>query len=431
MRGRPRPPALSYAAAQSACVLYILAWCLYPPLAIDGVWRALLAAAFALWFALEGLRNGLARLANGAAAWVLLLLGYTAVVQLLTGGPAEVLRNVQMHILLVCALVGIAYRGERLGELGWTLLPALALLGAAIGATLQAIATDPHAARHVVRTSEAALALLRAGVGGYQLAYACALLAPVLLVILRSGRASPFFAALAGLWLAASALVLAAGFSIAVLVLATGTVLALLWRAPGRAAPLQALFAFGVLAAVLLALDPLLAFAEGFAGGTKYARKIADLRDSLDLGESVGTASDRLSRYLRSLALFADAPLTGTLFYAPLGKHSQLLDMFARYGGLIGLVGLAVLVRLPGRLLTAATPSPNSMALVVQVTLAIYLTLNNATAAHGAVVYLLLPALAHAAARRVRRSAPLPRRPLFAARPPGARWQRKSPPGRA
>ncbi|GAB5377028.1 MAG: hypothetical protein AcusKO_34900 [Acuticoccus sp.] len=396
------------------------------------MWRALLAAAFASWFALEGLRNGLARLANRAAAWVLFLLAYTTVVQLVTGGPAEVLRNVQMHILLVCALIGIAYRGERLGELAWTLLPALALLGAAIAATLQAIAADPHAARHVVRTSTAALALLRAGVGGYQLTYACALLAPVLLVLLRSGHPSPFFAALAGLWLAASALVLAAGFSIAVLVLAVGTALALFWRAPRRAAPVQALFALGALAAALLALDPLLALAEGFAENTKYARKIADLRDSLDLGESVGTASDRLSRYLRSLALFADAPLTGTLFYAPLGKHSQLLDGFARYGVLIGLVGLAVLVRLPGRLLAAATPWQSPVALVVQVTLAIYLTLNNATAAHGAVVYLLLPALAFAAARRARRRpAWRPRRPHLVARPVRPQWQRESPPGRA
>lgn len=409
---KARAPVLSIAALQSLCVFYVLAWCLAPQLAIDAVWRVALAAAFAGWFALEGLRNGFAQLANGTAALVLFFLLYTATVQLITGGPAHVVHNVQMHILLVCALIGIAYRGARLRELEWLALPALAILGAAIGKTLFAIAADPHAARHVVRTSAAALELLRTGVGGYQLVYASALAAPVLLVLLKAGRPRAFFAALTAVWALACSLVLAAGYSIAVFVLLIGSVLAL-FMPPSRAAPMQLVFVVGAVVVVALALDPLLGMAESLAAGTKYLKKIADLRQSLAIGESVGTASDRMSRYARSLSLFAGSPLVGTLLYAPLGKHSQLLDTFARYGAPIGLVGLFVLVRLPGRLMRTAPGDRSPASLVLQTALALYLTLNNATAAHGAVVYLLLPATAFAAARRRARTRAPPR---FAAR---------------
>ncbi|MEO1104612.1 MAG: hypothetical protein AAFW98_12905, partial [Pseudomonadota bacterium] len=89
--GRDTPRILTIAQLQAACILYIAAWCLFPPLAIDLVWRVALAAAVAAFFALEAIRNGLGSLYNWPAGLVLSFTGYTLLVQLLTGGMETVL----------------------------------------------------------------------------------------------------------------------------------------------------------------------------------------------------------------------------------------------------------------------------------------------------------------------------------------------------
>ncbi len=400
---RARPAGfLTVARMQSVCVFYILLWCLVPQLAIDAPWRIALAGAFAGWFALEGLRNGLAHLANGPAALTLTFLGYTLAVQLLTGGPADVVRGVQLDICLVVALIGIAYRGARLRELEWLVVPVLAVLCVSLALTYKALANDPHAARLVVRSSAAALELLRAGVGGYQLVYAAALLAPLLfLLTLASDWPRSLLAwAMAGALAAAAAVVLAAGYGIAVVIVLTGMLAALGGGGDGRGRLLRALVVLAAAAVLLVALDPLLAFTEAMAEGTKYAKKLADLRESISLGESVGTTSERLSRYLRSLSLFAGSPLWGVLYYDSLGKHSQILDTFARYGAPIGLIGLYVLVRLPALLLAPLPRGSAHAPLVLMLALSLFLGLNTGTAAPGAVAYLLAPMLTFACGRR-------------------------------
>lgn len=419
----PRPIALTVARAQSLCVFYVLLWCLFPPLAIDTVWRLLLFAAFAVWFALEGLRNGLSRLANAAAALTLLFLGYTTLVQVLIGGPADVIRAIQLDICLVCALIGIAYRGARLKELEWLVLPLLGVLTLSIGLTLQALAENPHAARLVVRTSDEALALLRAGVGGYQLVYANAVLAPLLfLTLLRGFRLSSLFSlAVAVTFGAAILLVFSAGYSIAVLTLLTGMAVCLLAVHDGHLALAEVVVAVIALLLVLLALDPFLAYGEMLANGTKYAKKLADLRQSISLGESVGTASDRATRYLRSMSLFLESPVFGVLSYDRLGKHSQILDTFARYGGLIGILGVFVLVRLPALLIAPMPRGSANAPLVMMTTITIFLMLNKATAAHGAVVYLVAPMISFAYGRRAFARASARRAPAAVFGPPDAR----------
>ncbi|MEM9221684.1 MAG: hypothetical protein AAGB11_04690 [Pseudomonadota bacterium] len=405
MAARKAPPrVVTIAHMQAVCVLYIAAWCLFPPLAVDTIWRVLVAGAFAAFFGLEILRNGLVSFYNWPSALVALFLVYTATVQFVVGGAEDLLRAIQMHIVCVCALIGIAYRGARWRELSWTLPPILALLAISMALTVMELRTDPHAARIVVRTSAEAIELLRSGVGGYQLVYAAVVLAPLLLLFLLKGKGfdPPFTVLVVTLLLAAWATILSAGYSIALVIALLGSAIALFARVSNPTGLLlQAAVAALICAFAFLAVDPILAGAESFAEGTKYFKKIADLRASLDLGESVGTASHRLERYSRSASLFLGSPFLGTLTYEPIGKHSQLLDTFARYGGLMGIVGLYLLVRLPATLLPPMPTRAGHAPVVVMVTVGLFLLLNNATAAHGAAVYILTPALAYAFGRRV------------------------------
>ncbi|MEM0906046.1 MAG: hypothetical protein AAGJ94_01690 [Pseudomonadota bacterium] len=395
--------AMTIAFAQSVCVLYILIWCLFPPLAIDAVWRYGLVAAFGAWCCLEGLRNGFQRFANGPAGWTLLFLSYTVVIQLMVGGFAEVVRGIQLHIALACALVAIAYRGRRFQELEWLIAPVLVLMAITLIKTLSALLGDPHAARTVVRTSPEALSLLRSGVGGYQTVYVCAVLAPLFLVFVARGRwVGDALGKAVGLFMIASVgVVLAGGFGLAVFVLTLASGLALwAYRGGTRSLVVRTTLVIAALGVAVLAYEVVLNGAEHLAEGTKYAKKIDHVRQSLALGEMVGTASDRASRYVRSVDIFLSSPLFGVLSYEPVGKHSQILDTFARYGVFVGLLGVFILVRLPGWLLPPLPKGTDHAPIVLSSAAGLFLMFNNATAAHGAAVYLLAPMVAYAFGRR-------------------------------
>jgi hypothetical protein len=70
--------------------------------------------------------------------------------------------------------------------------------------------------------------------------------------------------------------------------------------------------------------------------GTNYAIKIDDLIFSLSSNSLTGSAGERGERYWRSLVLFFENPLIGTLSYADIGKHSTFLDHLAQWGIFFG-----------------------------------------------------------------------------------------------
>ncbi|MEM8663754.1 MAG: hypothetical protein AAGF49_06485 [Pseudomonadota bacterium] len=403
MKARAAPAVITVAQLQAGCVLYIAAWSLFPPLAIDPLWRALLVVAVAGFFGLEAMRSGLGRLYNWPAGLVVAFMAYTVLVQLLTGGWQDVIRAVQLHIVCVCALIGIAMRGARLREMEWTLLPILALLAGAMALTVIELLNNPYAARIVVRTSEEAIVLLRAGVGGYQLVYAGVVLAPLLALFVVSGRRfeATYVLMLVFMLAIALTLIVTAGYSIALAIAALCTALALFAkRTDAGGLLLQVCAVVAIAAGAMMVLDPLLAVGETMAEGTRYAKKLADLRASLEIGESVGTAFDRSERYLHSLWAFLSAPVLGMQVHDPLGDHSQLLDTFARYGAPIGVIAITVLVWLPAALLPPLPASARHAPFVMMLAIGLFLSVNNATAAHGAIAFLVAPILAYSFGRR-------------------------------
>ena len=64
-----------------------------------------------------------------------------------------------------------------------------------------------------------------------------------------------------------------------------------------------------------------------------------------------GTIESRSDRYYRSLNIFFTNPITGILSFDNIGKHSNILDLFAQFGFLIGLLFLYIIKKLPFEIL--------------------------------------------------------------------------------
>ena len=50
---------------------------------------------------------------------------------------------------------------------------------------------------------------------------------------------------------------------------------------------------------------------------------------------------------MRSFLLFLENPLVGTLKFDDIGKHSNIIDQFAQYGLVVGIILLRIITKVP------------------------------------------------------------------------------------
>lgn len=373
------------------------AWCISPPLATPAIFRVGLVVAVATWAAAEAhrrpsLRTMFSPLSSATYAAGALM----ALVQISTDGWDDVVQSTQVYILLALAAIGFAY-SRRAGflELRPVFVFSAAMTTVWSAVTLWYLQTDPHVARLVVRSSEEAVELQNKGVGGYALVYFSVIMVPIL-VHLHLSTPGRYRWPSVGYLLAALmliAFVVAAGYSIAVL----STVLAITILAVVRAKSWSgAAIVMAVIAPaamfMFLNTQQIIAGLMAVTDSTQYLKKLSDFSSSLQLESAVGTLDLRYERYARSLDAFLASPLWGSLWFDSTGKHSTILDHFARFGILGGITTIGLLVAWPFAFAIRWRTSTLAMPLAVAAVVAIVPLLNTVTAAHGLAIFLLLPA---------------------------------------
>jgi hypothetical protein len=125
---------------------------------------------------------------------------------------------------------------------------------------------------------------------------------------------------------------------------------------------------------------------QGAATGTEYSAKVRDIRDSLLDDQSTGTVEGRAERYIRSIKLFVENPVIGTLTFDDVGKHSAVLDRFAQYGFAFGLLFLALLIYVPIRM-ARSSRAPIGLALAFLMVAIGFPLSNNVFMSWGLVLY--------------------------------------------
>ena len=382
-------------------IAYLVIWVISPPLAYGAAWRVLAALAMLLWLVLEmrSSRSVILRPSLPILGAVLIAI-YTALIESLVPDAADINRQFQLWIMYFFLLVGESFRRGREGDARFCFWLVLCLLPIWELTTLWGIETiSGDVARTVVRSSVEARELSERGVGGYGLVYAVVLGLPFIATMaLRKGALSQVSGvpwkrrtARALVWvnfILAVLLVLNAGYSIAVILAAFALISLVLVRSRRTLPMLISICLSSLLALVaLVSISPMLRGLEGVAEGTEYAAKLADIRTSLEEGDSTGTVEGRAERYARSMSLFLENPILGTLTFDDVGKHSAILDRFAQYGFVVGLVFLLLLLYVPIAMVRAPAISLG-MALAFLVVAAGLPLLNNVFMTWGLMLYM-------------------------------------------
>ena len=334
-------------------------------MAYGTIWRALALFAMLLWLALDTLapRSVLRRPSwpvIGCAAFLL----YALLVEWLFPDGTSISSQFQLWVMFFFLLVGESQQRGRSDEARFCFWIVLLVLPIWTATTLWGLNTiGLHASRVISRSSDAARELVEQGVGGFGYVYAVVLCVPFLAQLaLRPNHAiwssEPRWKRhgkrllILGNFILAMLLVLRAQYAIALILslLAVAFVLLIRSRQPQRLAISVCLVGLlGLMAAV--SITPVLQSLEDTVAGTEYGRKVRDLRISLNESQSAGTVSSRANRYAKSLRTFAENPLAGSLTRNQVGKHSAIIDRFAQYGFVVGLIFFALMAYVPLRCL--------------------------------------------------------------------------------
>jgi len=400
---------LNPAPIQNLCISVVCVWALMPQLAYSGIARLLSLGAVGVWLLIEASRSqGVIRRPTLPLLALFVFALYTLGFELMTHGVSGIISRIQLYIMLFFLIVQQSRRNEiySLNTIFWLVI-SLAIV--AMTTTYIFMSTvDARVMRTIVRSSQAAQDLIEQGIGGYAMAYGAVLMLPVLTVLsLRPAlidllgapsilRLFPIVPKLLIWYLTGLSilLVISSQFATAVMILAICMVVVFsLWRVSVLRILLAILilcvllfFAEAVLVEVLVYLAPLVE-------GTNYELKINDLLASLQSDGAGGTVGDRVERYSRSLALFIDNPFTGVLYFTDLGKHSTLLDAFARWGVLIGAILLYLVTFLQVRALRSLSSMRGGAGAALGALIAVVMVfgLNNVFMAAGIIIYIIYP----------------------------------------
>lgn len=399
---------------QNVAISYIVLWSTSPILAFGTTWR-ILAVLAVIVFAFTQIFRSESSATNINSLVILLILFYTlytGIFSFIASGPAGAVGNIQIYIMLFFACVFETRRKDllSLAPVVWiTLLtvPIWQLL------TLHEVTfVDPHAARVVVRSGEEAYDLTQAGIGGYGLVYASVLMIPPIMALaflhprgpwLPSWlRVRPLLAKSAiFISLAVSAIMIVmSGYSIAVITLTISIFSFVLLRHPSpiRFVLLVAIIAFTVLAWREIVVS-IFEIVRPFAQGTNYQIKIDDLMRSIDFADATGSFGDREDRYRRSLELFLENPILGTISIRDVGKHSSILDNFAQWGAFVGFLFVYLIIR-PIRA-AFSNGAPFGLVAATALSVAAVFGLDNGFASAGVALYILFPVAAALTRERI------------------------------
>ncbi|MGZ9098096.1 MAG: hypothetical protein ACXW3O_00200 [Brevundimonas sp.] len=429
---------------QNLAVAYVCLWATAPILAYGDAYRWAAAGAVALWAVLEMVRPGgiFARPTLPVVVTGLYII-YTVITEITLGPDGDIVRHVQIWIMLFFLVFYESRRHQvrSMAPIFWLILATLPMW---LYSTYTAFDTfGSHASRLLTRSSDLARELTAEGVGGYSLVYGTVLMLPIFALLLLNVRRiipieTPAFlrdisrvpflvtALLTVNLVLGGAVVLRAGFSIAILLAVAALGLSIFFR---KRSPVFLLFvpmaAIGGYLFLEVALIPTLNALKPLAEGTPYYRKILDIIGTLETDQSQGTFDDRWLRYERSVSLFLSNPLFGVISAADVGKHSAFLDTFARYGVFVGSGFVYLMVYLPIRMMKGMRDN-FGLALSIFALMVLLPLVNDVVASLGVMLFVMTPVACDLVEQsRSRLPAVRPRRrPIFAGRGPAVENRR-------
>lgn len=328
---------------QKICILYIALWSIAPPLQIGTIYRLLSLLCAAVWFCFE-LKKGIE--ISKIQIYYLLLLVAVVIVTVFKRGFSEILSPIALYMLLLFSIINAYYknRWHELQNLHIILLIIFTVLNII---TYKEILINPQITRSLVRDTEELYVYYKKGVGGYALIYSqiCIFAVGVQWTISCFKKSKIQFAIGVAWIISLTLVVFKAGYSIAIFTYVASLIILIFYNRKNSmlaiAISISILFIFLY---SIVKFPWLQTFLLNTFEGTTVTKKIHDLIDSARDGTVEGSIYVRVNAYLSSLKTFFENPFIGCLWQPKAGGHSAIIDMFANYGILGGIIYTKMLV---------------------------------------------------------------------------------------
>jgi hypothetical protein len=392
---------------QIFCILYISIWAISPPLGYGVAYRIAAVAATGLWVIIEMfLRPSTFFRPSFPTLCAIIFVIYTAILGYWIEGLDDIIRNLQIYICLLFLIIYESYKKRDIRQLRIIFWGALFLFPVWLYITLTAYGEVHNVSRLLTRSTGIESKYAEQGIGGFGLVYSILIGIPILLYLTKQRLGSQvngmgrygrwMFKGLTLLTLVLGcSVILKAGYSIAVALLVGGVLIAF-FGGRKRSFKIIRLFFIVFIGTILLSLtfNTFVNYVETISRGTMYERKVHDVKITLTAGDDVGTVSLRTERYMRSIKLFMDNLLLGTMTYDDIGKHSAILDRFARYGFFIGSVFFYLILYLPILYIRKLSNIAFGMSLGVAFVSIGFAFLNNIFSSYGFMLFIFYPVAA-------------------------------------
>lgn len=318
---------------QKLMMLYLAVWSISPPLDIDNIYRVIALVCAVGWFILA-MANGLAleRIHIYALGFMLMVILINVLQN--EGDLSKLMKSMPYYMLVMAFIMNHSYQ-NRWEELRILVPVCLVLFIVFNIITFRELIIDPTLSRKIVRADEEIYPYMRRGVGGYALIYSQVFLFPVLVLwVKESFKFHRVFFVIGIVWtITYIVLILNAGYSIAIVT----TIISLIILLAYNRKSVIPVVIISLLLIILLVwmigyVDPFREALLSFFDGTKVARKIEDIYNSLHGKEVADSIQSRIDRYWGSIQTILTYPFIGGLWFAWGGGHSALLDVFAQYG---------------------------------------------------------------------------------------------------
>lgn len=326
-------------------LLYIIAWCISPPLAYGTIYRvfAILAVLIVI---INSMGTTLPMLKNRLNRCVLLCI-YILLICVFTG--ESFVGKIGTFILLLTS-VSFALWNSKYGidskKLEFLIVFTIGLYCIWNTTTLIALSADNHIMRALVRNSDISVACANRGIGGYGYLYSVVAMLPIGLAMLKNKHNIIIHAVI--VYFVVSGYILAYMSQYFIALILSVLIFPMLYFANKHKDGMNLssyIIIFGLLLLVFSNLELILDFLIGIVDIPSLNRKLIGMQNTLLYGGDVEDSEfgERYERYMRDLGLILRSPLFGVFKYSAVGKHSSILDFFAQYGIPLGIVYCKIL----------------------------------------------------------------------------------------
>lgn len=335
---------LSLGLFQKIAVLYLVVWCISPPLQVDTIYHIIALLCAAVWMVIWFIRENpiiLSKEHIGALAFLALVL---LIVYVERYDLSSIIRQIALIMLVICFIMTFFY-DDKWSELAGIVPVVLILLIVFNYKTFNILIEDHTIARLLVRDDEEIYQYLKQGIGGYSLIYPQVCISPLIIAwTFKALKGNKLYFAIGCVWIYTFVRVLElAGYSIAIFTSAIGLIILLFYRGKNvMFAFLLAIVAFIAIMAAILYIPSFRNWILETFDGTAVARKVNDLVSTSDTGVTGDSIQVRINAYSISLKNIIKYPVIGSLWRANGGGHSAVLDTTAKYG-LFGGYALAMM----------------------------------------------------------------------------------------